>query len=314
MRKSALVRASALATLTLGALALQALAATPTDTGSTATPHYGTWGFDEKGRDTAVKPGDDFYAYANGTYLKTTEIPPDRVRFGNFDVLSVLSENRVHAILEEAAAHSGASPADRKIGAYYTAFMDEARVEQLGTKPLQGDLNRIKAAPDRAALAAIMGASTSRFGTSLFGVRIGPDAKDPSRYAVNLGQAGLGLPDRDYYLKPDLAAKKAAYQAYVAKMLQLIGWPDADAQAKADRRAGDPRRRGELDAAAAPRPRQDLQRDERGRAGPGPPRASTSTASCRAPNSAGSTRVVVAENTAVPKLAGIYGATSARRP
>ena len=99
----------------------------------------GPWGFDPAAIDKAVKPGDDFYSYANGNALKTMEIPSDRTRYGNFDVLSVVSENRVHAILESAAAHPK-NAREAKIGAYYKAFMDEARVEKLGDAPLQKDL------------------------------------------------------------------------------------------------------------------------------------------------------------------------------
>ena len=302
MRKSVLALAAS-----LGALTAAVQAATP-EVGSTATPHYGAWGFDEKGQDRSVKPGDDFYAYANGTYLKTTDIPADRVRFGNFDALSILSENRVHAILEEAAAHPGATAADRKVGAYYSAFMDESRVEQLGTKPLQGDLNRIRAAGSKADLAQIMGASTARFGASLFAVRISPDAKDPAHYAVYIGQSGLGLPDRDYYLKPDLAAKKAAYQAYVARMLQLIGWSDAQAQAKAV--VDYETRVAEASWTKAERRDRDKTYNptsvaELSKAAPGFDFGRLLHGADLAPVS----RVVVAENTAAPKLAAVYGAT-----
>lgn len=219
-----------------GALAAAHATSAPTPAelaASTATPHYGSWGFDTAGEDKAVKPGDDFFSYANGAYIKKTEIPADRTHFGNFDALSILSETRVHAILEDEAAHPGAAPSDHKIGALYTAFMDQGRIDQLGAAPLQADLNRVKAVKTKADLAAVMGAAHTRFGSSLFSVRISPDAKDPSRYAVYIGQAGLGLPDRDYYLKPSFAENKAAYQAYVAKMLSLAGWPDADGAAKA---------------------------------------------------------------------------------
>ena len=290
-----------------GALTLAAHAATPVENASTVTPHYGAWGFDEKGQDRAVKPGDDFYAYANGTYLKTTDIPADRVRFGNFDALSILSENRVHAILEDAAGRPGAD-ADRKTGAYYTAFMDEARVEQLGAKPLQPDLDRIRAAASKAELAQIMGASNLGLGASLFGLRIAPDAKDPAHYAVYIGQSGLGLPDRDYYLKPDLAAKKAAYQAYVAQMLHLIGWADADAQAKAvmdfETRVAE--------ASWTKAERRDRDRTynpmsvaELSQAAPGFDFHSM----LQGAELGDVSSVVVAENTAVPKLAATYSST-----
>ena len=203
-----------------------ACAAETTAPDSTATPHYGTWGFDLSGEDKAVKPGDDFFRFANGAYLARTEIPADRTRFGNFDALSVLSENRVHAILEEARAKPTAATA--KIGAYYAAFMDEDRVEKLGAAPLQGELAKVRAATTRDALIAIMNDPRGMH-RGVFGAGISPDAKDPGHYAVYVGSGGTSLPDRDYYLKPGFAEKKAAYQVYVAKMLTLIGWPEPDA-------------------------------------------------------------------------------------
>jgi putative endopeptidase len=98
-----------------------------------------------------VKPGDDFYAYANGGFVERTTIPADRVRFGNFDALAILSEARVRGILEEAVKSPTESTA--KIGAYYAAYLDEARVEKLGTQPIQADLAKIKAATTRIVLA-----------------------------------------------------------------------------------------------------------------------------------------------------------------
>ena len=107
----------------------------------------GTWGFDLTGRDTSVKPGDNFFEYANGTFVKNLVIPPDRTNFGSFIVLADLSEARVHGILEDASAHAAASPTDGigKAGAMYKAFMDEGQIESLGAKPLAPDLALIKA-------------------------------------------------------------------------------------------------------------------------------------------------------------------------
>ncbi len=201
--------------------------------GSTAEPKYGTWGIDLSGRDLAVKPGDDFYRYANGTWDEHTEIPADRTRFGNFDLLSILSENRTRAIIEAAAAGKSSDPDGAKIGAAYTAFMNEAEVEARDGKPLAADLDAVRATKDRAALAALMGTAPRTFQNGIFGSFINADAKDPDRYAVYLGTGGLGLPDRDYYLEPSLAEKKAKYQAYVATMLGQVDWPDAEAAAKA---------------------------------------------------------------------------------
>ena len=198
---------------------------------SLETPHYGTWGFDPSARDLSVKPGDDFFLYANGNALKTMEIPSDRTRFGNFDVLSVLSENRVHAILEDAAAKPN-DARETKIGAMYKAFLDEARVEALGDAPLQADLKPIRGATTREQLVTLMGDHNAGY-PSLFGGYIGADPKDPAHYAFQMGSGGLGLPDKDYYLKPDFAAKKAKYQAYVAQMLTLANWPEPETNAKA---------------------------------------------------------------------------------
>ncbi len=197
------------------------------------TPHYGRWGFDAAGEDRSVKPGDDFFAYANGTYVKNLVIPADRSRYGSFDLLSTLSENRVRAILEEAAASGAPTTTPKgKIGAFYKAFMDEPRVEALGAAPLVADLAKVKAARTHEEVAALMG-DKSGFADSIFGAGVSPDAKNPGVYALNMGTGGLGLPDKDYYLKPSFAAKKAAYQAYVADMLRLAQWPEPEQNAAA---------------------------------------------------------------------------------
>ncbi len=212
------------ATASVLALAGAAHAQAPAAADPTATPHFGAWGFDLSGEDKTIKPGDDFFRFANGTYLARTEIPADRTRFGNFDALTVLSEARVHAILEGADKSS-------KIGAFYGAFMDEARIEALGAQPLAAQLERIKAAASRDDLIAFMGDHGTQ-SRSLFGVFISPDAKNPRAYAVNISTSGLGLPDKDYYLKPSFAEIKGKYELYVADMLNLVGWPDAAASAK----------------------------------------------------------------------------------
>ena len=196
----------------------------------------GAWGFDLAGRDIAVKPGDDFFQYANGTYMEKTQIPADRTWYGTINVLRDLSEARVHAMLDEVAATAPAEPSAEdekgKVGAFYKAYLNEAAVEALDAKPLAPELDAIRAVTYRAQLAALMGRANSGFQGSLFDLVIFTDLKNPDRYAVYVDQGGLGMPDRDYYLDPQFAAKKQAYQAYVAKMLGMIGWPDADANAK----------------------------------------------------------------------------------
>lgn len=207
-------------------------AATAT-TALTAAPRMGTWGFDMAGRDTATAPGKSFFKYANGGYVEHLQIPADRSRFGAFDVLQELSQNRMRAVLDQAAADPQATGDRAKVGMLYRSFMDEPKLEALGAKPLQADLAPVRAAKDKSELARLMGQGQLGFGGSFFGPAISDDAKEPMRYAVYLGQAGLGLYNRDYYLKPEFAAKKAAYEAYVAQMLTMAGWPEPKAAAKA---------------------------------------------------------------------------------
>ncbi|MDB5453134.1 MAG: peptidase [Caulobacteraceae bacterium] len=196
-------------------------------------PRMGTWGFDLAGRDSTVTPGQDFFNYANGAYLKTLEIPADRSRFGAFDNLNELSQSRMHAVLDAAAADKAATGERAQVGTLYRSFMDEAKVEALGAKPMARDLAAIKAAKTRSDIARLMGQSQKTFGGAFFSAGVSEDAKDPEHYTVYLGQAGLGLPDRDYYLQTSFAPQKAKYELYVAKMLTLAGWPQPAANAKA---------------------------------------------------------------------------------
>ena len=193
-------------------------------------PAVGAFGFDEAGMDRTVKPGDSFYAYANGGWAKTTPIPPDRSNYGAFIALEELSLQRSRDILEAAAKAPGS-----KIGDLYASFMDEAAADAAGVRPLQPTLAGIRAAATRPALAGEMGrlmrigvASPFRFGVT-------QDDRNPDAYIVQARQGGLGLPDRDYYLKPDkaMADARAAYQAYLAKLLALAGEADGEARAQA---------------------------------------------------------------------------------
>ena len=193
---------------------------------------FAPWGFDLTARDSAIKPGDDFFRYANGAWLKRTEIPADRSNWGMHAELAERTLLQLRAIMEDAQKADPSTVAG-KVGAYYAAFMDEARIERRGAAPLKPALDAIRTAGSRDALAALMGRANKDFEGSLFSVSVAPDAKDPSHYAIYLSQAGLGMPDRDYYLQESFAAKKKAYQDYVAKLLTLEGWPDADARAAA---------------------------------------------------------------------------------
>ncbi len=193
---------------------------------------FGAWGYDLAARDTSVKPGDDFFAYANGTWLQRTQIPADRSNYGMHAALAERVLLQLRTIMED-AGKADPTTIEGKVGAYYAAFMDEAHIEALGATPLKPSLDAVRAAGTREALTALMGLANKDFEGSLFSAFVQPDNKDPTHYVVYLSQSGLGLPDRDYYLQPGFAAKKAAYQAYVAKLLALEGWPDADKNAAA---------------------------------------------------------------------------------
>ncbi len=189
-------------------------------------PKYGTWGFDLAGRDAAIKPGDDFFRYANGAAVDRIEIPSDRTSYGSFALLRELSDNRMKELVTGLAGRSDLAPGsdEAKIADAYRAYMDEARIEQLDAQPLQPYLTAIRAADSHDKLAAYMGGTIGRFGGSFFGTGITIDAKQPTRYVVSTGQSGIGLPNRDYYLDARYADKKEKYQAYVARMLEMIGW------------------------------------------------------------------------------------------
>ncbi len=225
--------------LSAGAAAALAFAAAPSwsaeppEAPSLASPRYGTWGFDLSGMDHSVKPGDDFFKFANGKWAERTEIPADRVRYGNFNKLRELSDNRMHAILEDAAAGRLTDPDAAKIAAGYRAFMDEAAVEALDAKPLAPELAEIRKVGSKDDFTALMGRSNLSGFTSILPVFISIDAKAPTRYAVMSVTGGLGLPDRDYYLQPGFAEKKAKYEAYVAELLTMIGWDKPAENAKA---------------------------------------------------------------------------------
>jgi putative endopeptidase len=177
-------------------------------------PQYGSWGFDLAGSDPATKPGDDFFRFANGKWIDHTQIPPDKPAYSLRLAMSDLVEKRLHEMMEAAGAKTKSEPAtlEEKVGAFYRAFMDEARVEQLGAKAIEPELAAVKNAKTRDDLAALMGRTTTDFEYTLFNFPIDADLKDPNRYAFYITQAGLGLPDRDYYLKPEFSAQKAAYQ------------------------------------------------------------------------------------------------------
>ena len=195
---------------------------------------YGSWGFDLAGMDSKSKPGDDFFRFANGAWIDKTQIPPDKPAYSLRLAMTDLTEQRLKEMLEIAGEKATDNPStlEDKAGAFYHSFMDEARVEQLGAKAIEQELDDLKQAKTRDDFAALMGRTMADFEFSLFNPTIDVDLKDPKKYAFYLTQAGIGLPDRDYYLKPDFAAQKSAYQNYVATILKLLNWPDPDKSAQ----------------------------------------------------------------------------------
>jgi putative endopeptidase len=193
----------------------------------------GAFGIDLSAQETSVKPGDDFYRYANGHWLATEQIPPDRTRWGIFDELREQSETAVRSVIEAAAAGRNAPGRnERKIADYYQSFLDTDAIERLGLAPAQHGLDAIAALKTHEQ-AAVLIATPGMALKGPVGWTIAVDDKDPDRYTVNVGQSGLSLPDRDYYLKndPQSAAVRAQFQTHVEKMLVLAGHTHAKTEA-----------------------------------------------------------------------------------
>jgi predicted metalloendopeptidase len=189
---------------------------------------------DVKNMDTSVKPQDDFYLYANGGWLKRNPVPPAYARWSSFDELTEKNNEALHKIAEKAAnihVDPKTGPEVEKVGNYYASGMDEKIIEAARTKPLGDELKRIDAIKDRTdLLKAIAHLHTIAVG-AFFGFGSGQDEKDSTREIAQAVQGGLGLPDRDYYIKTDEDSekKRAAYIEHVTKMLTLLGEPANEA-------------------------------------------------------------------------------------
>ncbi|MDB5452004.1 MAG: metallopeptidase [Caulobacteraceae bacterium] len=207
-------------------------------------PQYGSYGFDTAGMDRSVAPGDDFFRYANGTWIKTTEIPPDRSSLNSFAIIAEIAAKRTVAIIEDAAAQNAAEGTEaRKIGDYYASFMDEGAIEAKGAAPLKPELDRLAAIRNRRDLSRELGAAiradvdalnaTNFYTERPMGLWVAEDLTDTSQYRPYLMQGGLGMPDKEYYLgaSPRYAELRTKYQAHIAAMLKLAGFGDTDARA-----------------------------------------------------------------------------------
>ncbi len=186
-------------------------------------------GIDTSNFDRSVRPQDDFYRFVNGRWVDRTEIPADRSSWGSFLELREQSANALHAILDSATrSNAPAGSNERKIGDFYASYLDSARVESLGLTPLQGEMTVIAGLTSPARLPATF-AHFARLGVAgPAGVLVGQDARNSNAYIVSISQAGLGLPDRDYYLSSDarLVATRTAYADYITRLLTLAKQPD----------------------------------------------------------------------------------------
>jgi endothelin-converting enzyme/putative endopeptidase len=209
-----------------------------------AASYAATHGIAVANMDLSVKPGDDFYRYANGAWIDRTEIPPDRPAIDMFDTLEDLSRKRTAEIIEEAAKSNAPTGSDkRKMADVYNTFMDESAIEAKGLDPLKEQLAAIAAIQDRKQLSSALGRTLradvdllnmSAYHTSnLFGLWVAPGFRDSDHYVPYLLQGGLEMPNRDYYLAGSDRMKevRAKYAVHVAAIFRMAGFSDAEARA-----------------------------------------------------------------------------------
>jgi putative endopeptidase len=213
----------------------------PTGNSGTVTT---THGLDLAGMDKTVNPGDDFFDYANGGWMKSTPIPEDRSSYGVFAILAEEANKRTADMIQDAGKSNAAADSEaRKIGDYYDAYMDEQSIEKLGLTPLKSELDQIGSINDKTALARVLGSelradvdplnNTELHTERLFGLWVSPDFNNPDRNAPYLLQGGLGMPDRENYRSTDAkdVELQDKYKAHIAAVLKLANISDADAQA-----------------------------------------------------------------------------------
>lgn len=186
--------------------------------------------------DYSVDPKRDFYAFATGAWQKRNPVPADKARWSGFDELQERNWHLVKTLLEESAASADApagSP-QRGVGTFYRSAMDTARIDELGVRPIEPDLNQITTLGSVEEGFRLVASLHRRGVGAAFGAYVLPDPKNSSVYALRLWQGGLGLPDRDYYLSDGFAKERDAYRVHVAKMLRFLGDSEASAAEAAD--------------------------------------------------------------------------------
>ncbi|MBJ6119195.1 M13 family metallopeptidase [Pontibacter sp. BT310] len=194
---------------------------------------------DKANMDLKVKPGDDFYTYANGVWLRNNPVPAKETRWGSFNELRDFNIKAVRTILSESAAKNNAKSGsvEKRVGDFYVAGMDSAAIDKLGYTPIKADLERIKTIKDvNGVLNEAAYLRTSGAGSPMFGFFVGQDRKDVENMVPQLSQGGTTLPDRDYYLKDDARSTKIqdAYKSYITTLFTLTGVDKATAQKNAE--------------------------------------------------------------------------------
>jgi len=184
--------------------------------------------------DTSVRPGDDFFSYVNGKWIAETDIPADKATWGGFSILADQAQADVRAIIEDAAAaSSGPGSDEQKVGDLYTSYMDMETRNEKGVTPLEPELARIDAIENHADLARYFAAANRRGYPVPVGIGQNEDFRDPQHYMIYAWQAGLGLPDREYYFAEDEASVeiRSKYPVHIAAMFDLAGFDDGAAAA-----------------------------------------------------------------------------------
>ena len=193
-----------------------------------------TPGIDPSTLSKIIRPQDDLYRYANGEWLDATEIPSDQALYGSFTILRDNSEAAVREILEDAAANPKPG-VSQKIGDMYGSFLDEARADELGAAPIQGDLTRIRHLTNLADTTKLMGEFSTQGISGLTGMYVDNDPGNPERYLVNIYQGGIGLPDEAYYHEEKHQEIRDAYVPFIAEMFEFAGWSADEADDAAHR-------------------------------------------------------------------------------
>ena len=221
----------------LTASLLAAIAVTAAAEADPQKPAYGAWGYDLTAIDKDVKPGDQFFEYANGAWYRTAEIPADRSSIGSWAWLRILSESRMKSIMTEldAKPRDQLSDEERKLRDLYDAFEDASQIESRGVAPAKKDLARLQSLKTLNDVATAMGDPLLQL-SGPFGANIQLDDKNPNQYAIDILQSGLGLPDREYYIRKgdkNLDTTRAAYKKSMAHMFALAGYTKPAARAEA---------------------------------------------------------------------------------